>query len=266
MLPSKPGFLVATSMAKNNPILQSLSRKGLIERIVDSKEELAEVKQAKVLLLSWPHIVPQSLINRQVECINVHNSLLPKYRGLHAFTWALIHGEHEVGFSVHRVTAKIDAGVVFAQLRIPVPAEEDINSLFARAWVELERWLPTTLASILEQRLKPWEQAETEATFFPRRKPEDGHINWSQTPEQVRNFVRALRPPYTPGAFTFSGSNRLIIDRIEQVNEPTFFSQPGRVFQVLEDTMVVGVERGTVRVWLHSSTTSSLPPKDSFLL
>jgi methionyl-tRNA formyltransferase len=194
-------FVVATPFESNNDLLKAIRGTGLVRGVVRSRETLDCLHRETILLLAWPHLLAGAFLDRQNEVFNVHNSLLPKYRGRHSLTWAMIHGETETGFSLHQVDAGVDSGPVYAQLRIPIHDEDNINAVFARGWRDLKRWLPEQVRRLAKGRLTPAVQDESRSSQFRARTPEDGLIQWTQPASQLRNLLRALSPPYTPPPF-----------------------------------------------------------------
>jgi methionyl-tRNA formyltransferase len=162
--------------------------------------------------------------------LNVHNSLLPKYRGLHAFVWAIINGEQEVGYTCHLINEGIDSGPIISQIKIPILASDDINSLFQKANIILLDWLRELIPAInidIISRAAP--QHESEAIYVCKRKTEDGLIDWSWPRDRVFNLIRALKPPYTYGAFTYLNGEKLVICSSECWNSPNYYSILGQI-------------------------------------
>ena len=153
--------------------------------------------------------------------INLHGSLLPKYRGAAPVHWAILNGDAETGVSVIHMTPRLDGGPILATRRTPIGPEETMPDLEARladlgiepvheAIAMLEKWDRTSPLGM--------PQDPSQATQAPRLKKEDGAIDWTESAEQIRNHIRALKP--WPGSYTFwqrSGQEalRLVVDRAE---------------------------------------------------
>lgn len=144
--------------------------------------------------------------------LNIHGSLLPKYRGRAPVNWAIVNGERETGATLHYMVARADAGDIVDQLAVPILADDDAREVFAKvtaaAEIVLARSLPALLAGSAPRRPQPIEPGQ----YFGRRRPEDGRIDWSWPAARVHNLVRAVAPPF-PGAFTDAGGRRLWIHR-----------------------------------------------------
>jgi len=157
-------------------------------------------------------IPKQILACAKITALNMHGSLLPKYRGRAPVNWAILHGEVETGASLHVMEAKPDAGDIVGQAAVSIGPDETATDVFAkvsRAAVSvIDSALPSLLKGIVSR--KPNELQK--GSYFGGRKPADGQIYWDQTSKQVHDLVRAVAPPY-PGAFTDHGGKTMIVAR-----------------------------------------------------
>jgi methionyl-tRNA formyltransferase len=142
--------------------------------------------------------------------LNMHGSLLPKYRGRAPVHWAILNGESETGASLHYMLAKPDAGDLVDQQAVPILENDtalDVSLKVAdAAQVVLHRSLPLLVAGRATAR--PLDLGR--GSYFGRRRPEDGRIDWRQPARAVHDLVRAVAPPF-PGAFTDINGCRLAI-------------------------------------------------------
>ena len=133
--------------------------------------------------------------------LNMHGSLLPRYRGRAPVNWAVLNGETETGVTLHYMAEKPDAGDIVAQTAVPIlpddTAREVLDKVTVAAELTLDRILPALLAGTAPRR--PMDLGT--GTYFSGRAPEDGHIDWSMPATAIHNLVRAVAPPY-PGART----------------------------------------------------------------
>jgi len=142
--------------------------------------------------------------------INLHGSLLPKYRGRSPVNWVLVNGESETGVSLHYMVEKADAGDIVAQRSVPIDMEDTALSLFhklTKAAVELLKESYPQIRTATAPRIP---QDSRLATIFGGRRPEDGEIRWEGPAQAVYNLVRAVTHPY-PGAFTFRDGKKLFL-------------------------------------------------------
>jgi len=142
--------------------------------------------------------------------MNLHGSLLPKYRGRAPVNWVLLNGEQETGVTLHHMTAKPDAGDIVAQSAVGITDDDTAPTLFARLVVAARELLDETLPAIRDGKATRTPQDHTAATYFGGRRPDDGAIDWQRTANEVRNLVRAVAAPY-PGAFTYAGNRKCTI-------------------------------------------------------
>jgi methionyl-tRNA formyltransferase len=144
--------------------------------------------------------------------LNVHGSLLPRYRGRAPVNWAILHGERETGATLHYMVDRADAGEIVDQLAVPILRDDDAREVFGKVTVAAEtvlaRALPGLIAGTAPRRLQPVEPGQ----YFGRRRPEDGRIDWTRPAEQIHNLVRAVAPPF-PGAFSDVRGQRWWIHR-----------------------------------------------------
>lgn len=142
--------------------------------------------------------------------VNLHGSLLPKYRGRNPVNWVLVNGETETGVTLHCMTEEADAGDIVAQRMLPIDPEDTALSLY-RKMADLALALFSETYPLLKTGTAPRiPQDSTQATVFRRRTPEDGLIQWGWPAGRVYNLIRAVTHPY-PGAFTYFRGTRLFL-------------------------------------------------------
>lgn len=142
--------------------------------------------------------------------LNMHGSLLPKYRGRVPVNWAILHGERETGASLHYMEVKPDAGNLVAQTAVPILGDDTAFEVFQKVTVAAELTLTRALP-LLVAGTAPSVPLDLKAgSYFSGRKPEDGRIDWTRPAAEVINLVRAVAPPY-PGAFADMDSLRIVI-------------------------------------------------------
>jgi methionyl-tRNA formyltransferase len=133
--------------------------------------------------------------------LNMHGSLLPKYRGRVPVNWAIIHGETETGATLHYMLDRADSGDIVAQQAVPILPDDTAKEVFDKVTVAAELALSRALPALLAGNAPQIKQDAKASTYYGRRKPEDGMIDWSKSAMAIHNLVRAVAPPY-PGAFT----------------------------------------------------------------
>ncbi|MGH8321054.1 MAG: formyltransferase [Gammaproteobacteria bacterium] len=164
---------------------------------------------------------------------NMHGSLLPKYRGRVPINWAIIHGERETGASLHYMEVKADAGDLVDQQAVPILSDDTAIEVFNKvtfaAELVLDRSLPTLVAGNAPRRSLDLKAG----SYFGRRGPEDGRIDWRLSAQAVHNLIRAVAPPY-PGAFSTADGRPLRILRSHYAGDsarhrrPVLYLEDGR--------------------------------------
>ena len=182
--------------------------------------------------------------------INLHASLLPKYRGAAPINWAIYHGEVETGVTVIHMTPKLDAGPCLAQRSVTISSDETAVELEARlADLGVQSVLDAIKTLTTPGEPVGIDQDGLAVTLAPRLKKEDGRVDWSRSAEQIRNQVRALKP--WPGTFTDLSDRRrdwlrLILHQVSVVDEPLQPVSPGTMLSLDRNRMVVSTGLGAL--------------------
>jgi len=172
---------------------ENISDKGFIETLKALSPEF-------IVVISYGKILPETIINiPSCYSVNVHPSLLPKYRGAAPIEWALINGEKETGITVITIKNRVDTGDIIKQKRIPIEDTDDIFLLKKR----LSEIAPSVLIEGLEdikRGVKPHPQ-EGKPTYARKLKKEDGLIHWGKSATEINNLIRGVKE--WPGAYTY---------------------------------------------------------------
>lgn len=154
-----------------------------------------------VVIIAYGKIIPASLLSiPPLGWINLHASLLPKYRGAAPIQWAIIRGETRTGLTTMKIDAGLDTGPILLQKEIAIGPDETAAELAVRMAREGAPLVLETLRKLAAGEIVPVEQDNEQATFAPMLKKEHGRINWSQPAQQVYNHMRGVQP--WPGAFS----------------------------------------------------------------
>jgi methionyl-tRNA formyltransferase len=182
----------------------------------NSPELLARVKEEApdfIFSFYYRHMLPVAILSlAQYGAYNMHGSLLPKYRGRVPVNWAVLHGETEIGATLHEMTVKPDAGFIVAQTAVPILPDDTAFEVFGKVTVAAEQTLWNALPSMLAGQIPRLPNNLQEGSYFGGRKPEDGKIDWSKSAQVIYNLHRAVAPPY-PGAWTVIGGKTFIIGK-----------------------------------------------------
>ena len=164
-----------------------------------------------LLVIGWTQLVkPQLLAVPKIAALGFHASLLPKYRGRAPVNWAILNGEQETGNTMIVLEPGADEGDIVSQRRIPITFEDDCATIYQKVSVTECEMLDEVLPLIQQGRMPRIKQDASQATVMPKRRPEDGLIDWNWTSRQLYDWVRALTKPY-PGAFTHMSGRKITI-------------------------------------------------------
>jgi methionyl-tRNA formyltransferase len=155
------------------------------------------------------------------DALNMHGSLLPRYRGRAPVNWAVLHGERETGATLHAMTVKPDAGDILAQIAVPILPDDTAREVFDKVTVAAEMALDGVLPALVAGTAPRRPQDAARASYFGGRRREDGIIDWTRDAASIHNLVRAVAPPY-PGAITTLGGlpARLLRTRVLDAAAP----------------------------------------------
>jgi UDP-4-amino-4-deoxy-L-arabinose formyltransferase/UDP-glucuronic acid dehydrogenase (UDP-4-keto-hexauronic acid decarboxylating) len=172
--------------------------------------QIRESRPDIIFSFYYRHMVrPPILEIPPAGCLNLHGSLLPKYRGRCPINWALVNGEKETGVTLHYMTPRPDDGDIVCQKKIDISDSDTALSLHEKAARTSAAMLDEILPQIKDGTAPRYPQDHSKATYFGGRRPDDGEIDWNQTATQVRNLVRAVTRPY-PGAFSYIGNRKCL--------------------------------------------------------
>ena len=194
------------------------------------------------VVVAYGKILPQEFLDAPTQgCVNVHFSLLPKYRGAAPVNWAIVNGETETGVTTMRIVQELDAGPVLLQKATKIGEEETAPQLLARLSEVGADLISETLRNL--DRLEARPQSDTEVTFAPILKREDGLIDWSMDAYALARRVRGFQP--WPNAFTQLNSQRLIVwnAKPEWIEQLRFTA--GQVIDAVRDRLIVACGDGT---------------------
>ena len=193
-----------------------------------------ELKPDLVVLVAFGQILPREILETPpAGCVNVHPSLLPRYRGAAPINWALIRGEEKTGVTILFMSEEVDAGDMILREEVPVGPEDTYDSLHDRLARTGARLLVEALGKIEGGTAGPIPQDGRKATFAPKLSGDLGHINWNREGREIVNLIRGLSSQ--PGAYAFIRGKKIKIYRAAWERFSTE-AKPG--------TIVAGSEKG----------------------
>jgi len=196
-------------------------------RAADSRQLLESLAPDVIVIIAYGQIIPASLlIIPRLGWINLHGSLLPKYRGAAPIQWAIANGETRTGLTSMRIDAGMDTGAILLQGETSILPTETTPQLAARLAEMGAPLMADTLRGIAAGTLHSRPQRNEDASYAPLLKKEDGRVDWSRTAAEIYNRIRAFTP--WPGAFTaFRGQTCHIAG--EAVSNETTVAPPGTI-------------------------------------
>jgi len=206
----------------------------------NASQFLSDKKTDIIFSINYIYIIENDIIEfPSLYAINFHGSLLPKYRGRAPHVWSIINNEKETGITAHRITEECDKGEIVHQEKIPILPDTTGGSILEQ-FINLYPVIIQKVISMIENdQIVLVKQDETKATWFGKRTPEDGEINWNWQKERIYNWVRAQSNPY-PGAFTYYKNSKVIIHKIE-------YSDMGFDFEQENGTILLGGSRPIIK-------------------
>lgn len=210
----------------------------------DEMKKILDLEPDLIITAAYGQYVPTKLLNAPTHrAINVHASLLPKYRGAAPIHYAVLKGEDITGVTIMYMEKEMDAGNIISQKEISITAKDDTGTLFEKLSIVGRDLLMETLPAIFSGENDSIEQDESEVTYSPMISKEQEKINWSRPATEISNLVRALRP--APGAYSLLGKDRFKIWDTEILNEETE-KEPGTIIKLDKEDFYVACSDGTV--------------------
>ncbi|UCG14503.1 MAG: methionyl-tRNA formyltransferase [Deltaproteobacteria bacterium] len=218
------------------------------ERIgaAEAVEQLEEVAPACIAVVAYGQLLPARILQiPALGAVNVHASLLPKYRGPAPIHWALIQGEVETGVTTMLLDTGMDTGDILLQRQVVIEPEETTAGLQDRLAAEGAKLLVETLEKLSRGTLKPRAQEESQVTYAPMLSRDDGRIDWTEDARQICCRIRGLDP--WPGAFTRWQEKRLKLFGC-RVLPPVSQARPGTVVAAGEEGLQIATGEGSVLI------------------
>lgn len=188
-------------------------------------EAISQLRPDFLFSFYYRHLLCDRLLHAAARgALNMHGSLLPKYRGRAPVNWAILHGEIETGASLHYMEARPDAGALVAQESVPILVNDTALDVSLKVAAAAEQLLDRCLPSLLEGRAPALPLDLARGSYYGRRRPEDGQIHWDRPALEIHNLIRAVAPPF-PGAFGTCGGRTLRVLGSRYLERPARHAQ-----------------------------------------
>ena len=227
-----------TALEYNLPILQP-------GKILSIKQEILDLKPDLIIVSSYGQIIPKEILDiPSLKCLNIHPSLLPKYRGPSPIQTTILNGDGITGITIMLMDEKMDHGSIVSQIKIDIKPDENYQTLEKRLSQESSEFLIKTLPQYLNNELEPKEQDESEATYTEILKREDGQIDIKKSAQEIEKKIKAFYP--WPGTWMYLNEKRIKILKAKSVKNKTEATiETGKDFLLLEIVQPEGKKQMT---------------------
>jgi methionyl-tRNA formyltransferase len=210
---------------------------------------LASLHPDLLVVAAYGQILPQSMLDLpRFGGLNVHASLLPKYRGAAPIQWAILNGDPETGVTIMKMAAGLDTGDILRRQTTQILPEDDSSSLHERLALLGATLLVPTILDYSSGKITPQPQDESAASYARKITKEDGRLDWTRPARAIWNQVRAFTP--WPGAFTSlpENSNRRLLKIFRVTLEENASGAPGEIVQADKTGLLVACGQGALRI------------------
>ena len=254
-----PSPVRRTAAAAGIPVLTPRKMKdpGLLEKLRGWRPDL-------VAVVAYGRILPQAILDLPpLGCVNVHYSLLPRYRGAAPMQWAILEGEAVTGVTTIRLVAEMDAGPILLAEEVAMAPDETAATLEARLVPVGARLLMATLEGVARGSLTPRLQDPAGVNFAPMLRKEDGMIDWARPAPEIERRIRAFTP--WPSAFTHWGGRRVKVHGAVAADAAHGTEAPGTVVRAGADGISVATGDGVLLLTELQMEGRKRMPADAFL-
>ena len=213
------------ALENNIPLFQPVK----IRKDPDIVNQLMEIQPDLNVVVAYGQIIPALVTHLPMhKSINLHFSLLPKYRGASPVQWTLLNGDQETGITIFELNEKMDEGDILTQKKVDIFPSDDALTLESRLACAGAELLSETIARI--KKIQPKMQDFSLATYAKKIKKEDGRIDWNKNAHQIERMLKAYS--HWPSVFTFFGDTRVKIVRGKHIDSANTKSSPGQIINV----------------------------------
>lgn len=235
-------------------------------RTSDTVDDIRALRPDLIVTAAYGQILPKAVLDiPRLGCINVHGSLLPKYRGGAPIQRSIMNGETVTGVTIMYMAEGMDTGDMISRIEVPIAADDNAGTMFAKLSEAGADLLRRTLPDIIAGRIEAVPQSHDEATYAPNLKREDERIDWTRPAEQIANQVRGLVP--FSGAFTTWNGEvfKVWACRLEPAAAGEAAAAPGTVLAAGADGLRVQTGQGVLCLLEVQPAGKKAMPASEFL-
>ncbi len=233
---------------------------------ISGSEEMAELMTLgadMIVTAAFGQFLPERLLNSVKHAVNVHASLLPKYRGGAPVHYAIIKGDQEAGVTIMEMVKKMDAGDMISQRAIPITEADNVGTMFEKLSLVGRELLLDTLPDYLAGNLKPQPQDETKVTFSPNITPEEERIDWQLSARDIFNQVRGMYP--WPVTHTIWQGTRFKLHEVALADSSHVNGIPGQVIEKTKKSLIIATKKGAISLTIVQPAGKPKMPIQDFL-
>ncbi|MGT2935739.1 methionyl-tRNA formyltransferase [Streptococcus castoreus] len=223
-------------------------------------EELMCLGADGIVTAAFGQFLPTKLLDSVSFAVNVHASLLPKYRGGAPIHYAIMNGDKEAGVTIMEMVKEMDAGDMVAKASTPILATDNVGTLFEKLAVIGRDLLLDSLPAYLSGELKPIPQDHSQATFSPNISPEQEKLDWTRSAQEVFNHIRGMNP--WPVVHTFLDGQRF---KIYEADLAEGNGQPGEIIAKTKKSLLVATGQGALSLTVVQPAGKPKMPISDFL-
>ena len=216
------------------------------KRIREITEQIKNLQPDVIIVIAYAQIIPEEILTIQkYGCINLHGSLLPKYRGAAVIQASILNNDKETGLTVMKIDRGLDTGPILAQISMPISANDSYGLLYDKLAILAPDFFINTLIEYIQGKITPQEQDETKASYVNQIAKSDGLIDWNKNANEIKRLINAMNP--WPSAWTWWNGKQLKIISVQ--NKPieintykhgkTFIYNHGLAIQCGEDALII---------------------------
>jgi len=191
-----------------------------------------------IVVSGYSKLIPKKIINLpRMGIINIHQSLLPAYKGRHPLNWAIINGEKYTGVTIHKINEAYDDGEIIFQERVRIASGDTIMQVYRKTIEKGKKLINKLIRKVAKDGVTGSLKCKYPESYFPPRRPKDGKIDWNEPALKIKDLVRALAEPY-PGAYFYYKGQKITIEKARVADFNSIDKNIGKLIQNNDKVLV----------------------------